>query len=173
LVALLDNAGLHPACWVEPLRYDPAVLLPDPKLRARMAALDPVGRAALTESLVGNMAVHIVYCVRSEQPEDRADPFASSSVPITREMTGEMLAQSIQRDGTMTVNFDGLRVPVAVPPLASAILPLIDGKRSVAEIAAEIGKRGTGPEAFDRAWRATYPKLESINRLLLAAPSDD
>jgi SAM-dependent methyltransferase len=171
LSALLESAGLRPACWVEPLRYDPTVLLPDPKLRARLETFDPVGRAALAESLVGNMAVHIVYCVRSDAPDDRADPFAPASVPVTREMTGELLGQSIQPDGTLTVNFDGLRVPVAVPRLASAILPLIDGKRSVAEIAAALGTRGTSAEAFDRAWRGTYPKLESINRLLVAAPS--
>lgn len=171
LAALLDSAGLRPACWVEPLRYDPAVLLPDPKLRARLDTLDPIGRAALAEALAGNMAVHIVYCVRSGDPDHRADPFAPGAVPVTREISGEHLAQGIQRDGTLTVNFDGLRVPVALPALAAAILRLVDGSRSVAEIAAIMAERGTPAEAFDRAWRATYPKLEAINRLLLSAAS--
>jgi SAM-dependent methyltransferase len=171
LAALLASAGLKPVGWMEPLRYDPAALLPDPRLRARIEPLDAIGRAALAESLAGNMAVHIVYCVRDDMAHVPADPFQPDAVPITREMTGEMLAQSIQRDGTLTVNFDGLRVPVAVPPLATAILKLVDGQRSVGEIAAELTKRGTSAEAFDKAWRATFPKLESINRLLVAAPS--
>jgi SAM-dependent methyltransferase len=171
LAALLDSAGLRPACWVEPLRYDPFVLLPDPKLRARLDGLDPVGRAALAEALAGNMAVHIVYCVRSGDLSERADPFAGDAVPVTREITGEVLAAGIQRDGTMTVNFDGLRVPVALPPLAAAILPLINGQRCVADIAAILADRGTSAESFDRSWRAIFPRLEAINRLLIAAPS--
>ena len=35
LHALLTEAGLHIACWMEPLRYDPAIYLPDARLRAR------------------------------------------------------------------------------------------------------------------------------------------
>ncbi|MFL5288312.1 MAG: class I SAM-dependent methyltransferase, partial [Rhodopila sp.] len=46
LDALLRDAGLEVACWVEPLRYDPDAYLHDPKLRARTAALDPLHRAA-------------------------------------------------------------------------------------------------------------------------------
>jgi hypothetical protein len=170
LAALLDSAGLRPACWVEPLRYDPFVLLPDPKLRARIEGLDAIGRAALAEGLAGNMAAHIVYCVRSGDAQDRADPFAPEAVPVTREVTGEHLVQGIQRDGTMMVNFDGLRVPIPLPPLASAVLPLIDGQRPLADIAAVLAKRGTGTDAFDRAWRAIFPRLEAINRVLIAAP---
>lgn len=171
LAALLDSAGLRPTCWVEPLRYDPAVLLPDPKLRARLDTLDATGRAALAESLAGNMAVHIVYCVRAGDAVVRVDPFAHDAVPVTREIPGDVLAQGIRRDGTMTVNFDGLHVPVALPPLAAAILPLVDGTRRVGDIAAALAARGTTAESFDRAWRTTYSKLEAINRLLLAASS--
>ncbi|MBN8904308.1 MAG: methyltransferase, partial [Rhodospirillales bacterium] len=170
LATLLESADLRPACWVEPLRYDPAPLLLEPKLRARLDGLDPTGRAALAESLAGNMAVHIVYCVRAQDPHAPADPYAPDAVPVTREMPGTHIADAIQRDGTLAMNFDGLRLPVPLPPLAAPILRLIDGARSVSEIAATLAERGTGPEAFDRAWRATYPRLEAINRLLLAPP---
>jgi hypothetical protein len=40
----------------------------------------------------------------------------------------------------------------------------------VGAIAAVLAERGTGTEAFQRAWRATFLALESINRVLLAAP---
>ena len=171
LGALLDSAGLQPACWLEPLRYDPAALLPDPKLRARLNGLDALGRAALAEALAGNMAVHIVYCVRTGEAVSRADPFSPDTVPVTREIPGEVLAQRIGRDGTLGVTFEALRLPVSLPPLASAILPLVDGQRTVGDIRDTLASRGTGAEAFDRAWRATYPPLEAINRLLVAAPS--
>jgi SAM-dependent methyltransferase len=68
LVALLEAAGLRVACWVEPLRYDPMVWLPDPRLRARAAGLDATSRAALAEALTGNISAHIVYCVRGDAP---------------------------------------------------------------------------------------------------------
>jgi SAM-dependent methyltransferase len=168
--ALLREAGLDVTCWVEPMRYDPVPLLPDPKLRARIDLLDPLERAALAEALAGNMAVHIVYCVRAGAPVQRADPDDANSVPVLREVTGEGLARAVRPDGTMPVTIDGLRIPVALPPLATAILPLIDGTRSRGQIGAMLAARGTKPDVFMKAWRQTFAALERINRLLLAAP---
>jgi len=42
----------------------------------------------------------------------------------------------------------------------------------VGDIAAQLAQRGTGAEAFERAWRATCGALEKLNRLLLAAAID-
>jgi SAM-dependent methyltransferase len=168
---LLADAGLEVACWMEPMRYDPIPLLPDPRLRARAQQLDPLARVALAEALAGNMSAHIVYCVRAGEAPTRADPFAANAVPVAREMPAEELARNIQPDGTITMVFDGLRVPLAMPALAGAILRLIDGKRCVAEIAAAVqASGGVAPEAFDRAWRAVFTQLERVNRLLLAPP---
>ena len=173
LSALLAEAGLRPTCWVEPLRYDPAPLLPDPRLRERLNNLDPIQRAALAESLAGNMSVHIVYCVRTDQPADRADPFDANAVPILREVTGDTMAKAIRPDGTLIVGLDGLQIPVAVPQLAAAILRHVDGHRSVGDIAAILASSGTGSDAFAKAWRATFIALERVNRLLLAAPGPE
>jgi SAM-dependent methyltransferase len=169
---LLAGQGLSITCWVEPIRYDPAPLLPDPKLRARIATLTPLERAALAEDLAGNIAAHIVYCTRISEPPTRADPFSPEAVPICREITGEDLAKGIQPNHTLFVSLDGLRVPVPLPPMAGTILRLIDGKRSVAEIGALLAARGIGAEAFSRAWETLFPALERINRLLLAAPAE-
>jgi SAM-dependent methyltransferase len=167
---LLAAAGLRVVCWVEPLRYDPAALLPDPRLRARLEGLDPVQRATVAEGLAGNMAVHTVYCVRAEDQLVRADPCAPGAVPLCRDMSGEDLARGIGPDGTLGVVFDGLRVPVPLPALTAPILRLVDGRRTVADIAAALQARGIGADAFMRAWRQVFPALEAINRLLLAAP---
>jgi hypothetical protein len=180
LVGLLAAAGLRVACWVEPLRYDPTVWLPDPRLRARAAALDATGRAALAEALTGNISAHIVYCVREDgsggaadpgRVLGRADPLAADAVPIGREVTGEQLAGFIQPDGTISMAFDGLRAPIPLPAMSAAILRLVDGQRTVGEIGATLASRGSSPEAFGRAWQATFAALEQVNRLLLAAPS--
>jgi SAM-dependent methyltransferase len=171
LHGLLAAAGLRVTCWVEPVRYDPTPLLPDPKLRARLEGMDVTERAALAESLAGNMAVHILYCVRADDPVHRPDPCAERAVPVCREIDGETLRRAIRPDATLPVTFDGLRIPVALPPLASAILPLIDGQRTVGQIAAILSGRGTKAEAFEKAWRQTFAALERINRVLLAAPT--
>ena len=164
---LLAQAGLRPTCWVEPLRYDPAPLLPDPRLRERAAALPPLQRAALAESLAGNMSVHVVYCVRADRPEDRANPFDPASVPLFREVTGEVLANALRPDGTLMIGFDGLQLPIVLPPRAAAILRLVDGKRNVGAIAKASGMPS---DVFESVWRATYLALERVNRLLMAAP---
>lgn len=168
---LLTLAGLRATCWLEPMRYDPATWLPDPKLRARADLLGPVARAALAEALCGNMSTHVVYCVRDTDSWQAADPSAPGAVPIARELPADELAKHVRPDGTLSFLFDGLAAPVALPPLAPAVLRLVDGTRTVAEIAAALAARGTSAEAFDRAWRATFGALERVNRLLLAPPS--
>ncbi len=171
LHALLAAEGLAVTCWMEPIRYDPIPLLPDPRLRAKVEALDPIERAALAEALAGNVSAHIVYCRRADEVTERAYPLAPDAVPVTREIPGEEIARNIQPNGTITLVLDGLRLPLPLPPLAPAILRLIDGERSVGGIAAILAERGTNAEAFARAWRATFTTLERVNRLLLAAPA--
>ncbi len=168
---LLDAAGLRVTCWLEPMRYDPLTWLPDPKLRARAEALDPVARAALAEALCGNMSTHVVYCVRKEAHVAPADPMAPAAVPVARETPAAELARHIRPDGTLPFLFDGLRALVPLPPLASAILRLVDGQRSVGEIEARLAGHGTDSASFARNWRATFTALERVNRLLLSAPA--
>jgi SAM-dependent methyltransferase len=170
LLALLADAGLHAAALMEPLRYDPAAYLPDPRLRTRIAGLDPAARAALAEGLTGNMSTHVVYAVRASEARTPPDPMRREGIPVAREMPAAELARNIRPDGSLAFVFDGLRVPLALPPLAPALLRLVDGERSVGSMASEMQARGTGPEAFARAWRATYDALVSVNRILMAAP---
>jgi hypothetical protein len=170
LHALLHKAGLAVSALMEPMRYEPASYLPDPRLRARAAALDPVSRAALAEALAGNMSTHVVYCLRAGERVEAADAMADEAVPVAREMPAAELARAIRPDGMLPFLFDGLGVPVALPPLARAILLQVDGVRSVGEIAAALMGRGTDRAAFNRAWRETWDKLSALNRILLAPP---
>jgi len=169
LAALIEAAGLRLRCLVEPLRYDPDTWLPDPRLRERSAGLDMIGRAALAEALTGNMGIHIAYCVRAEDPAvapDWADPEA---IPLLRELDGPTLARGLPADDVLTVTFDGLRVPVALPRLARAILARVDGRRRIGEIADDLAASGTSREAFARDFPRLAQSLERLNRLLLAA----
>ena len=169
-IALLEAAGLTATALMEPLRYDPAVYLPDPKLRVRIDALHPAGRAGLAEALTGNMSTHVAYCVRAAEARPAPDPMRDDAVPVARELPAAELARNIRPDGTLPFLFDGLRVPVPVPPLAGAILGLVDGARTVGGIAAALRARGTDAGTFARAWRQTFDALSGVNRILLSSP---
>jgi hypothetical protein len=92
------------------------------------------------------------------------------AVPVAREIPAPELARSIRPDGTLPFLFDGLRVPVPLPPLAGAILNLIDGQRTVAELLDAVQGKRASAEAAARAWQQTYGALSRVNRILLAAP---
>jgi SAM-dependent methyltransferase len=170
LFALLAAAGLVPTALIEPLRYDPATYLPEPKLRALAAALDAPSRAALAEALCGNMSTHVVYCRRATEPLVAADPLAPTAVPVAREMPAPEIARAIRPDGTLPLVFDSLRVPLALPPLAPALLGLIDGERPLGAILATLAGRGIAPATAARAWEGCWAKLSAVNRILLAPP---
>jgi SAM-dependent methyltransferase len=169
---LLAGAGMAVTAFMEPMRYDPATWLPDPRLRARVAALGEVAQAALAEALTGNMSVHIAYCRRAAEPVAMADPLAETAVPVMREVPGAELSKSILPDGSLPFLFDGLRAVLRLPPEAPAILHAIDGRRMVGEIAAMLTARGMAEAKFRRAWGETFAALQPVNRILLAPPQE-
>jgi SAM-dependent methyltransferase len=167
---LLAGAGMAVAAFMEPMRYDPATWLPEPKLRARAASLSPTAQAALAEALTANMSVHIAYCRRAAEPVALADPFADEAVPVMREVPGAELAKSVLPDGSLPFLFDGLRAVLRLPVESAAILRAIDGERTVGDLCALFAGRGMAEAKFRRAWAETFVALQAVNRVLLAAP---
>jgi hypothetical protein len=167
---LLAGAGMAVAAFMEPMRYDPATWLPEPKLRARAASLSATARAALAEALTANMSVHIAYCRRVAEPVTMADALADAAVPVMREVPGAELAKSILADGSLPFLFDGLRAVLRLPTESTVILQAIDGERSVADLRALFAGRGMPEAKFSRAWAETFGALQAVNRVLLAPP---
>ena len=167
---LLAGAGMAVTAFMEPVRYDPSTWLPEPKLRARAAALAPTEQAALAESLTTNMSVHIAYCRRAAEPVSLADPLADAAVPVMREVPGAELAKAILPDGSLPFLFDGLRAVLRLPVESTAILHAIDGERSVGDLCALFVGRGMAEVKFRRVWAETFAALQSVNRVLLAPP---
>lgn len=170
-LAFLDRAGLEPAALMEPARYNPALFLPDPKLRQRLATLPWQQQAAIAEDLCSNMATHVAYVVRKGQAVTRPDPLNPDSVPIMREIPGAELAKQMRPDNTLPFAFGTLVVPIALPSQARGILPLIDGVRTVGEIEAILSTRGVNAQKFKQVWAESFHSLEQLNRVLLRPPA--
>ena len=156
---------------MEPVRYDPDIYLPDPRLRALTARLSPIERAALAESVTGNMGIHIVYVTRAEDPVPAPAWDDPASIPVLREWEGEKLARSLPPSGVLPMNFDGCSVSIPLPRLAPAILARVDGQRSIGEIGDLLAAQGTSRELFAQNFAELVKQLERLNRLLLAPPA--
>jgi SAM-dependent methyltransferase len=167
--ALLASAGLTPTALIEPLRYDPATYLSDPRLRERAARLPRAAQEALAESLSGTMAVHIAYAVRAGDGWTAPDPEDETRIPVLRDLDGPSLAASLSPGQRIAINLDGFRAQVAIPPLGPALLARIDGVRSLGDILGAVGAQAK-PERAQRDWLGLYAALNAANRLLLAAP---
>ena len=170
-LTLLDQAGLEPTALMEPARYDPALFLPDPRLRARLATLPWHTQAAIAEDLAGNMATHVAYVVRKNAAPTRPDPLNANTVPIMREIPGAELAKQMTPDNMLPFHFGTLVVPIPLPPQTRGILPLIDGERTVGELAEILTTRGVNAEKFRQVWQESFGILERLNRVLLRAPA--
>jgi len=170
LAALVAGAGLRIAALMEPLRYDPDSYLTDPRLRAVTTGLDTVQRAALAEAICGNMGIHIAYLVRASAPPLAAPWTDDAAVPVLRELDGPSLAKNLRADGVLSVTFDGLSVPVALPRLAGAFLSRVDGTRNWGEIMHGVIAAGAAPDHAARDRVTLVAAMEKTNRLLLAAP---
>lgn len=170
-LSLLDQTGLEASCLIEPARYDPSLFLPDPRLRARVQEMDWRRKAMLAEALTGNMATHVAYVVRRESLVEPPDRSAPETVPVMREIPGDELAKQIAPDGTLPFSFGTLVVPVPLPSQARTILPLVDGQRSVGEIASIMREKGVSERKFHAIWTDMVQTLERLNRVLIQPPA--
>ncbi|MFH7810617.1 MULTISPECIES: class I SAM-dependent methyltransferase [Acetobacter] len=170
-LALLDQAGLEPTALMEPARYDPGLFLPDPRLRARLSTLPWQTQAAIAEDLAGNMATHVAYVVRKHAAPEKPDPQNPEAVPIMREIPGAELAKQMTPDNMLPFHFGTLVVPIPLPPQTRGILPLIDGERTVGELAEILATRGVSAEKFKHVWQESFGILERLNRVLLRSPA--
>jgi SAM-dependent methyltransferase len=174
LVELLAAAGLAPVAFPEALRYDPASYLGDPKLLKRLDGLTWTRRAALAEALAGNMKTHVVYAAPHASVEGRvAQPDRPDAVPLLSGDGGPEMAEAIGRSLSLTANFDGVKLRLALPRLAPAMLARIDGRASLGEIHQGLQALDSGLDwpAFKAQFDQLYRVLNGLNRLLLRYPT--
>jgi SAM-dependent methyltransferase len=166
---LTSGAGLRITGLIEPLRYHPEAFVEDPELRARLAKLDPLSRAAFAELWAGNMRRHVFYAVKSDNRAGVPPVPTADAIPVPVDFSGPTLADSMVTSPTLRVNFDGLSLRLGLPPLAGEIARLIDGARSIGTIHNALTPKPEQP-AFDAAFTALYAALNGINRMFLRFP---
>ncbi|MDX1422167.1 MAG: class I SAM-dependent methyltransferase [Kiloniellales bacterium] len=173
LIDLLAAADLAPVAFLEPLRYEPASYLDDPRLLKRLDGLAWAERAALAEALAGNMKTHVVYAAPRAAAGGRvAAPDRPEAVPLLIEDDGPALAEAAGRSLSLSADFSGVKRPFALPRLAPAILARIDGRASLADIHRDLQGLDSALDwrAFKAQFDQLYRVLNGLNRLLLRYP---
>ncbi len=169
LAEFVASAGLAVVEFIEPARYDPATYLREPRLLAPLRALPPLDQAAAAEAIAGNLRKHVVYAAAADRAAScRATPADSDLVPLLRRHPPEALAKAL-RAGHLSVDLDGFPAKFPAPARAAAIAQRLDGRRTVADILAELRAADsslTGDQATE-AFASLYRLLTGLNLLFL------
>ncbi len=165
----VTESRLRLVAFVPGARYAPRHLLSDPVLLRRAAALDPRRRAALAESLAGNIKSHAFYVVRANNPVVAPEPDSLDRVPVVIHAEAAALARTIGTRGTLSATVDGLAYRIALPARAGAILARIDGRAPLGAIHADLAARDPRLDAasFLAQFGALFEGLNGLGKLVL------
>ena len=172
LTELVGSAGLAITGLIEPWRYEPASYLSDGALLKRVASLDWLERAGMAESLAGNLKVHICYVVKADRAATAvAQPHDPAMIPVLRESSGIESARDLKPGGALTARAEGVEARFALPRRAGPILARIDGRRTLADIHADLvageGARFEWP-AFKEEFDRVYGVFNAVNKMFLS-----
>lgn len=167
---LAEAAGLRIIAFIDPAFYEPASYLGDSGLVEALDGLPWLERCRFAELLAGNMRKHVFYAVKSANPVTPPDPTDRLVVPVLRDLDGAALAQQCRPGIAITANRDGVSLQRPLPDLAGPILGRIDGRRTLAEIHADLSRaeRGLEWDAFAGQFKALSAALNGIGKLYLS-----
>ncbi len=174
LMQLLQQGGMRPVNFVDPVRYEPSVYFTDPLLVEKTRALNWVQRSAFAELLVGSMKTHILYAVRADNRKNTlAAPDSPDAIPVMRDGDGPALGAQMKPGMSLTLRMDGTKLSLPLPDLAAEILARVDGARSLSRIHAAIAsgpKPGLTWEAFKPEFDRLYGALYGLSRMFIRYP---
>ena len=156
LNALVEGAGLGITAWIESCRYDPLNYLKDDELRRRAASLPPLEQAALAERLSGAMKTHVVYAVPPVRLGEAVAQPAPDLIPWLNGIPPRALAETFAKRGELAANFHTERFVFPAPRRAPEIAALMDGRRSLADLA----------QALNLSWADFCAIYDPLHRLL-------
>ena len=162
LFDFLDRAGLSFGRWLSQAAYSPrcGVVAGLPQAPS-MAQLAPAEQYAAVELFRGTMVMHSVVAYRSDRPGGSPQPdFAGEAwcghVPIRRPDTVCVQDPARMPSGAAAVLINRQHTDRdLVLPIDAAekrLLELVDGQRSIAEIAPALADRERARDLFERLW---------------------
>lgn len=164
LVDLLASAGVAPAAFVEPAAYEPSTYLTDPKLLPRFERLPWPERCAAAERLAGSLKVHVVYAAPGDARGRVADPDDPMAIPVPVGLDTAAVAATAARGQGVSVTLNGVKLPLALPRFAPALLTRMDGRRPLADICADLGRPW---EELRADWLKTFRLLNGVSKLMV------
>ncbi len=171
IAELVESCGLAITALVDPIRYDPAFYINDPKIAARLAGLDRLERWALAEELAGSLKTHAFYTVRRD---DAAAAVAAPDRPTVRpglsELDGKAAARSLKPGQGLPIEIDGIALTLPLPALAGALLARINGSVDLAGLHHALDEArggGLGWDTFKGQFDQLYAVLNGVGKLFL------
>ena len=154
------RAGLTFAGFIEPLRYAPetwAAGAPVPE------GLTAAARAALAENLCGAIKVHVFYAVKGALPPRSPSP---GLVPRLRNVTAAALAAHVSGGQPILIKRDGTDLRMSLPRDAAQFIRLLDGQKTLGEIAGSMGRDWLG---FSVAFAPIHAALTGHGMMLYSS----
>ena len=171
----IAGSDMRLVSFIEPFLYDPIWMVRDPRLLKRLEPFDAITRAAFTEQFAGNLKKHVFYAVR--RGNDVATPTTESAgaIPHLVNQSAAEAAKLMPPGGQIVVSAEGVKVDIAVPPLARMIVGLCDGNTSLAEIHAQVRKKRPEMdyEAFKVQFDSLFKVMSAINQMVLRLPKNE
>jgi len=169
----LARAGLRLAGFVPAARYEPRHHLNDPALLRRVEAMTPRERAALAESLCGNIKSHAFYALRADDPVAAPRPDHPDLVPVGANADLAAIARAVSSSGSISATVDGLAFKLRLPRRAGAILARIDGATSLRALHAALAAQDPRLDeaGFMAQFAELFEALHGLGKLMLRRPS--
>lgn len=144
IVQMMDSLGMRVVTFAPPFLYEPLSYLQDPAIIEKISGFTDAQRWSLAELLTSNMHKHIFYAVKKDNNVAPLTVKDKHAIPLLIDSLLE-LTKSIVAGGPvpeMNLTIHGVNINLHLPLLTSYILPLLDNKRTIAEIYKEIRRNG-------------------------------
>jgi len=169
IAELAEAAAMRVAGFVPPARYEPERMIGEARIKARLARLSPLDKAAAAEHIAGNIKTHAFYVVRAANAVAPPAPDRRDVVPVPFNVDLAAMSKGMKPGGALTASIDGLQFSFPLPRRAPAIAALIDGKRDLAAIHAAMAAKDPAFswDDFVGEFGAFFASLHALGKLML------
>jgi len=157
LIGVMTAAGWQLSGFTMPGLYDLA------RITAVPEHLDALARMAVAERLRGTIKTHVGYAVRAAEARGPAGGGNRALVPHLKGVRAAELARAIAQGQGPRLTFAGVETRLTLPKAAAPLIAAVDGRRSLAEIAAGTS---SDPIAMGALWAGIERELTAWGLLV-------